>query len=532
MFTQLKSAVVVLVVVLGNRGSVSASNLFGDPGFEIPAPTTTSAQNRYPADSTSGIVWKTSHPSAGNRTIEFWANSFNGVPSAEGKQHIETSAYFRSMVFQPLALTPGQQYDWSFCHRGRDSSTVKDVAEFRIGIPGSLQSGSLPQDVYYYPIVTVSTSNNGATNPPTGPAAGSVTITTLPNGWVKYSGTYTYPNEASATGTVNVGFLSVSSAGGNTNALGNFIDDARIEKKATAEVNCCAKVTAVPYPQLEQSIDYRTFTITNLAGPASPICWIDISFAPSVNHQGGNLYRDSVLVPTATLFVSPYDRIPKLSAGSLSPPAATTVVFNLGVDYTIGWTGSVTFIVHHCDGTTCTLTYGPWAARPPLAGPHLLSVQLLPGRQRVHMKATQSAIPIRWISFLTENADDQLFTSIVATPRGNREPDNIKVEDDGMKSNSVLYAFKQPLKSNQASEPFDLILTSATGAPASPNVIWTTYDVNANPIATGKLTVRGMEPSPVRETEKKPAPETEKIPARETEKDPVPKTEKKSASKQ
>ena len=44
--------------------------------------------------------------------------------------------------------------------------------------------------------------------------------------------------------------------------------------------------------------------------------------------------------------------------------ANSTIKFNLGVDYTLGWTGDVILNVIHCDGDICTLTYHDWCAKP------------------------------------------------------------------------------------------------------------------------------------------------------------------------
>jgi hypothetical protein len=513
MFTQLKSAVLVLAVVLMSNGPVSAQsgNLFGNPGFENPVITQTPYEN---VPESAATVWQTTHPDLGNgRVIEFRRNG-TGLPvAAGGQQFIETSAVKRSMVFQKLNLKPGLRYEWSFCHKGRYSATVKDVAEFRIGLPAppTGSTGYLPADTYSYTIVKVATTNNGTTSAPI-PGVVPLSLAVLVNpptpagptgsGWVKYSGTFTYPMGAPTS--AHVGFWSVSGAAkpgaDDPDAWGNFIDDAFIAEKPTG--GCCPSLSAVPHPQPQQSIDYRTFTITNPAG-AGAICSIDIMFAPTVAHQGGDLFIDGAAVSTGTQFVSPYNRLPKPAQTSLSPPAAHTVVFNLGVDYTIGWVGEVTFTVNYCDGTKCTLTYARWVARPPVPGPDVISVEHLLGKQRVHLKESKRPTPVRWISFMTENAGDQLFASPAATGlKGNHS--NIKVEDDGMKSNSVLYAFKQPLKSNQASEPFDLILMGAKGAPTSPNLVWTTYDEHANAIARGKLAFRGTDPEKKPIDKKKP----------------------------
>jgi hypothetical protein len=140
------------------------------------------------------------------------------------------------MVFQPVALGTGDVLTWSFLHRGRFSATVKDVAEFRIGIPPGLPANSLAADPWGDVIVTVRTTNSGAFTPPTG--SGTINPPVLAgNGWVRYSGSYTYTG---TTGTRNIGFHSVSGAGGS--GYGNFIDGVNVDRVANvtvANVNPC-----------------------------------------------------------------------------------------------------------------------------------------------------------------------------------------------------------------------------------------------------------------------------------------------------
>ncbi|REJ77852.1 MAG: carboxypeptidase regulatory-like domain-containing protein [Acidobacteria bacterium] len=179
-------------------------------------------------DSVNG--WDTSHPmgnfcnvgAANCRPIEYWRQVFLGVSAATGAgaQWAEINSSNYSMIYQPLCLRNGESFSYSFVHRGRDSATIPDVAQFRIGIPGSLPAGSEAPDTYSFPIVQVSTTNNGTvTSPPTG--SGTINAPTAAgNGWVNYSGTYTY------TGTTrvgNVGFVAVSTANGNI-SVGNLFD--------------------------------------------------------------------------------------------------------------------------------------------------------------------------------------------------------------------------------------------------------------------------------------------------------------------
>jgi hypothetical protein len=184
--------------------------------------------------------WLTTHPITSGlgctstcRPIELWHQVFQGVSAAPGAgvQWAELEATTRSMIYQNVCMTNGESFNYSFLHRGRLSATVPDVMQFRIGIPLGLPAGSKPADPVGFGIAQVSTTNNGTvTSPPTGsgtinpPAAAG-------NGWVRYSGAYTYTG---ATQLVNLGFLAVSSPPG-PGAQGNFIDDWQIQLPAYLE---------------------------------------------------------------------------------------------------------------------------------------------------------------------------------------------------------------------------------------------------------------------------------------------------------
>jgi hypothetical protein len=265
---------------------------------------------------------------------------------------------------------------------------------------------------------------------------------------------------------------------------------------------CCDKITAVPYPQNDLQLDYRTFTITNLKAPVSPICYVDISMnpTPSPIWQGGAVYVDNSSysvagVNTPLHFGSPYTRLPNKPSSTQTFSAVNTVKFNLGVDYTIGWSGTVTFVVHHCDGSTCTLTYGPWSALPPstVTGPQVFDANVSQEGKLytigLQLKPRNLKVPIQWISFRVGDEKGQIFAASappVREARGRASAEAI-VENSGLSQTSVLYTFAQPLQSGQASSIFNLVVRRDSNAANTPLVIWTTYDANGNALETGTI---------------------------------------------
>jgi hypothetical protein len=266
----------------------------------------------------------------------------------------------------------------------------------------------------------------------------------------------------------------------------------------TATTDCCDKIAAVPYPQNNVQLDYRTFTITNQKGPTSPICSIDISMSPVPNPiwQGGDLYLDGFYQSPGSLFVSPYVRIPNKPSMPATISAVNNVKFNLGVDYTIGWTGTATFVVHHCDGTICTLTYGPWSALPPptKTNPPIFDITI--GQEGklimlgLQMKRQESKAPIKWISFQVPGGKGEIFAAATTTPEEARGRTYVPamVEGDGTSPGALLYSFAQPLKPGEGTSSFNLVLRRDAVASDKPLVIWTTYDENGNALETCTIT--------------------------------------------
>jgi hypothetical protein len=177
--------------------------------------------------------------------------------------------------------------------------------------------------------------------------------------------------------------------------------------------------------------------------------------------------------------------------------AVNTLKFNLGIDYTIGWTGTVTFVVHHCDGSICTLTYGPWAALPPTTTPGTSvfdSNVLQEGRLAtlsLQLKQRRWKGAIKWISFRVADEKGQIFAAAAPAAsareaRGRTLTEAI-VESSGLSQSSVLYTFPQPLKSG-ASSSFNLVIRRDSEVANAPLVIFTTYDDNGNALETGTIT--------------------------------------------
>ncbi len=203
---------------------------FLNPGFEQPALTTPGCRVYINESQVPG--WTTTHPAANTENsggcvvagglgtspgpiLEIWRtprNSASGgtVTAPEGVQIAELNATVPSRIYQNVCLINGEQVNWRFSHRGRGSSTVHDVAEMKVGATSA--------------IVRVGTTNTGARAPIT-ISQGTASGASVPGNttWARYTGSFQY---AGATGVTNIGFESISAAGGATQ--GNLLDDIQI----------------------------------------------------------------------------------------------------------------------------------------------------------------------------------------------------------------------------------------------------------------------------------------------------------------
>jgi hypothetical protein len=214
---------IVVLMLIPFQAAFAQQRAIANPSIEQPVITGDNIQLN--ADLVPG--WLTTHPVRTNgRLIEIWKSGFNGVNAATdaGNQFAELNADAISMIYQSVCMTNGESFTYSFLHRGRDSGSTRDKAQFRIGIPTGLPTGSIPADTYSYSILNVGTTNDGDYDTPTGSGTFDTTPNNAGNGWRRYSGRYTYTGP---TRMVNIGFRSISGAGGDT--LGNFLDDWQIQ---------------------------------------------------------------------------------------------------------------------------------------------------------------------------------------------------------------------------------------------------------------------------------------------------------------
>lgn len=139
--------------------------------------------------------------------IEMWRTPRSGVSARSGNQLAELNAERSSRIYQNVCLIEDERVSWRFSHRGRQSSSARDVADMKVGASTT--------------IVRVGTTNSGSFDAPEYTFGTVDSPSPAGGGWVDYRGVFDYP------GTTGVNSLGFEAASGSN--FGNFLDDIQIE---------------------------------------------------------------------------------------------------------------------------------------------------------------------------------------------------------------------------------------------------------------------------------------------------------------
>jgi uncharacterized repeat protein (TIGR01451 family) len=214
-----------IMACLPTAGIGQVQRNYLNPGFENPTLTAANAATGCFKLLSETLVpgWTTTHPvgaqggdctapaSPNGPLMEMWRTNFQGVPARAGLNFVELNASASSRLYQNVCLLNGEQIVWRFSHRGRGSATVRDVMDYNIGASS--------------PIVRVGTTSSGAFDAPSITQGTAAAPLSGGNGWVDYSGLFTY---SSPSGVTSMGFESISTGSGS-NTVGNFLDNIQIE---------------------------------------------------------------------------------------------------------------------------------------------------------------------------------------------------------------------------------------------------------------------------------------------------------------
>ncbi|RMX05945.1 DUF11 domain-containing protein [Corticibacter populi] len=221
-----------LLALLALPASAQVKRTFTNLSFESPNLVSAGCRVYIPQQFVEG--WNSDHPNRAAQTsgtctvpagfsgasgaiLELWRgprnnNSGGAVTGRTGAQFAELNADAASRIYQDICLINGENVNYFFSHRGRYSASVRDVMTMLVGTGANSE------------IVTVSTTNTGAYDPPVSHQGSAQAPSLYGGGWVDYRGQFTYQGPS---GLTNIGFEAVSAAGGIQQ--GNFLDDIQVE---------------------------------------------------------------------------------------------------------------------------------------------------------------------------------------------------------------------------------------------------------------------------------------------------------------
>ncbi len=236
---------------------------------------------------------------------------------------------------------PLQQINWQILN---NSGTMESIS-----VMSSCPSTLVPPNPYNTTSGTIQFSGGGCTTNPT---------------------LIMEANSTTASGIITIAFTFIHK--------GQICYDTLNLKCPRAPLVRCDRLTVAPFTWPGLNLSGRTFTITNLKQPSSKIKEVIITLTPdpfpsdpNFKWNGGGLLVDGFprgwgITNSGTPY---YSRISlACQTGTTAPQGSAAnnqIKFNLGVDYTLGWTGNVILKVIHCDGDTCELIYNNWCAKPP-----------------------------------------------------------------------------------------------------------------------------------------------------------------------
>lgn len=257
----------------------------------------------------------------------------------------------------------------------------------------------------------------------------------------------------------------------------------------------CDSLHVQPFVYNGLDLSGRTFTVVNNKVPASPICRIEISLNPpplggSYQWAGGGLVVDGF----SRSWSFPYTYIDLAGGANVSPAGAAnnTVTFNLGVDYTINWTGSVTIKVIHCDGDTCDVTYSNWCAQPNPADCDAVGnpntgnpVDVDKDRLYVASLDLDGNENTHWVSVAVENDDDVLFA---AGTDYSADAAAALVQHGVGANNHALFEVQRVAGNDESNFTgrINVVVLRGEGG-GIPAIRWTSYDADGNPFSTGLI---------------------------------------------
>lgn len=255
----------------------------------------------------------------------------------------------------------------------------------------------------------------------------------------------------------------------------------------------CDSMSVKPFPFVDLDLSGRTFTVYNLKSPASPICSVKIVVAPPPSGpgvNGGGLYVDGVWKSWPFGSSNGYTEIKSVHG----LPANNTVKFNLGIDYTIGWVGTVSVTAYHCDGDSCEMKYGPWKATKKdiiLIGTPVPVLEI--DSLRVHrLRIGKPKIGEAVMRTVIGNYGPEIGRIVAIT--GAKMPCDTAGDCDDTNPDLVMVrgrTFQAELGATRTGDSTDITILYTSGGTRRPTLELIYFDETANEIGRDTITVTG-----------------------------------------
>ncbi len=265
----------------------------------------------------------------------------------------------------------------------------------------------------------------------------------------------------------------------------------------------CDSISYTPFVYTALNASGRTFTVHNLKIPNSPICWIDIKVGTLIGQNftqlpwwlGGGMTLPNTSPPNNSAQFNSingaYTRLPS-NQTNINVPTNQNVSFNLGVDKTYINTGNVVvrFVVHHCDGDSCSyqINWGPPINPCPLC-PKIIDTSYTERvfAKQIALEGNGDRRLVKFVAFkIPEGSDAEIFATSAETADPEEAASrNLAVLNSAVTSpKTALFEFATPvsLARNQRTPLINMVF-----AKSLPNLYYTLYDENGDEIITDTI---------------------------------------------
>jgi hypothetical protein len=265
----------------------------------------------------------------------------------------------------------------------------------------------------------------------------------------------------------------------------------------------CDQVTQTPFWTPDLSLAWKAFSIYNVKSPGSDIKWIDIDISdsngqppPQSPWSGGGLRVNGTALAVPDWWRSPYTRIPN---GSLydtviaAEPnfSAPAVNFNLGLDYSVPFTGKVKLGFKHEDESICHWTSEEWTPRSPTQLAVRVSERYLGDIRGEYLPLALAFsdgvnIPsgVKWIAVEPMDADTEVFS--IDGDRDIESKDTaggrqLVIASAKRQDRAALYELAKPVDLGRLTgDEIKLVLKRSEGSLSKPRLRFLFFDTNAN----------------------------------------------------